>query len=96
MASSSSSQASHVFGNTRCILGVTDTIIQKPEMGIPEMYIRSEQESPIIRPDETTPPLPTIPVFDFKSLVSGISRDTELDKLYTACKHWGFFQVKYL
>lgn len=85
-----SSQVS-VFGSISSVLGVKD-MDKKPEMGIPDMYIRTEQEPPI-RSDETTP-LPTIPIFDFKSLVCENTRDTtELEKLYTACKDWGFFQV---
>ncbi|KAK7319163.1 hypothetical protein RJT34_03881 [Clitoria ternatea] len=73
-----------VFGSSHSVLGVMDTA-KKPEMGIPDMYIRP-QEPPIV-PDET------IPVFDLKSLLYGNTRDTELDTLYTACKDWGFFQV---
>ena len=86
-----SSQVS-VFGTTHSVLGVTG-VAKKPEMGIPEMYIRPEQE-PSIRSDETTP-LPTIPIFDLESLVCGNARAIELEKLYTTCKDWGFFQVCY-
>ena len=84
-----SSQAS-VLGSTHSVLSVLE-VAKKPEMGIPEMYVRPELE-PTIRSDETTP-LPTIPIFDLKSLVCGNARDTELEKLYTTCKDWGFFQV---
>ncbi|KHM99132.1 Thebaine 6-O-demethylase, partial [Glycine soja] len=42
--------------------------------------------------NETT--LPTIPVFYFKALLHEKAiDDAELDKLFTACKDWGFFQV---
>ncbi|KAK7260566.1 hypothetical protein RIF29_26718 [Crotalaria pallida] len=80
----------NVFGNTYSVLGVMD-MAKKPEMGIPDNYIRPEREA-LIRCDESTP-LPEIPILDFKSLVCGNNRDTELEKLYTACKDWGFFQV---
>lgn len=76
------------FGSSDSVLGVME-VANKPEMGIPEMYIRPQQ--PSIRSDE--PSLSTIPVFDFKSLLHENSRDAQLLKLYTACKDWGFFQV---
>ncbi|KAG5029301.1 Codeine O-demethylase [Glycine soja] len=84
-----SSQQVSVFGSSRSVLGVMD-MPKKPEMGIPEMYIRPQE--PTIRSNETT--LPTIPVFDFKALLhENAIDDAELDKLFTACKDWGFFQV---
>ncbi|KAJ1430564.1 Oxoglutarate/iron-dependent dioxygenase [Sesbania bispinosa] len=86
----SSSPVSTVFGSTHSVLGIMD-MAMKPDTEIPEMYIRPEQESPI-QPDETNP-LPTIPIFDFKSLVYGTAIDTDLERLFTACKEWGFFQV---
>ncbi|XP_061367063.1 protein SRG1-like [Gastrolobium bilobum] len=84
-----SSHAS-VFGSTHSVLGMMD-IANKPENGIPEMYIRPELEPP--SPLDETTPLPTIPIFDLKTLVCGNTRDTELEKLYLTCKDWGFFQV---
>ncbi|XP_027343293.1 protein SRG1-like [Abrus precatorius] len=83
-----SSQLS-VFGGSHSVLGIMD-MAKKPETGIPEMYIRPQE--PPISSHETTPSL-TIPVFDLKTLLCGNARDTELDKLFTACKDWGFFQV---
>ncbi|ESW30867.2 hypothetical protein PHAVU_002G183900 [Phaseolus vulgaris] len=64
-------------------------VANKPEMGIPEMYIRPQE--PSIPSHEAT--FPTIPVFDLKTLLHENSRDAELHQLYTACKDWGFFQV---
>lgn len=84
-----SSQQVSVFGSSRSVLGVMD-MPKKPEMGIPEMYIRPQE--PTIWSNETT--LPTIPVFYFKALLHEKAiDDAELDKLFTACKDWGFFQV---
>lgn len=77
-----------VFGNSHSVLGAME-VANKPDMGIPEMYIRPHE--PSVRSDEAT--LPTIPVFDFQTLVHENSRDAEIDKLSTACKDWGFFQV---
>ncbi|XP_057422356.1 protein SRG1-like [Lotus japonicus] len=87
-----SKQVSTVFGTTHSVLGVMEMAKTcTPEMGIPEMYIRPEHEPPI-QLDETNTPLPTIPVFDLQSLLCGTA-STELEKLYIACKDWGFFQV---
>jgi len=76
------------FGSSHSVLGVME-VANKPEMGIPEMYIRPQQ--PSIPSHE--PSFPTIPVFDFETLLHENSRDAQLHKLYTACKDWGFFQV---
>ncbi|XP_027186797.2 oxoglutarate-dependent flavonoid 7-O-demethylase 1-like isoform X1 [Cicer arietinum] len=68
-----------------------DEVINKPEiMGIPEYFIRSNKEPSILSNDETNP-LPTIPIFDFQTLLcdDGI----QLHNLYSACKDWGFFQL---
>ncbi|XP_016514266.1 protein SRG1 isoform X1 [Nicotiana tabacum] len=57
---------------------------------IPARYVRPEQESPAVS-DGTVGP--TVPVIDLKKLVSGDSMDSELQKLHSACQHWGFLQV---
>ncbi|KAK7359518.1 hypothetical protein VNO77_01479 [Canavalia gladiata] len=72
------------LGTSHSVLGVMD-MPNKPEMEIPEMYVRP-QEPPISTHE-------TIPVFDLKTLPCANAIDSELDKLYTACKDWGFFQV---
>ncbi|XP_019239247.1 PREDICTED: protein SRG1-like isoform X1 [Nicotiana attenuata] len=56
---------------------------------IPARYVRPEQESPAVS-DGTVGP--TVPVIDLKKLVSGDSMDSELQKLHSACQHWGFLQ----
>jgi hypothetical protein len=84
-----SSQVANIFESTHSILGVMDEVINKPEMGIPKMFLRPDKE-PSILSNETNP-LQSIPVFDFQTLICG--DNTELDKLFSACKDWGFFQV---
>lgn len=79
--------AHHVFDSTRVILSVVDSI-QKPDM-----FIRPEKGLPF--PSDETTPMPTLPIFDFQTLVSAIHQDTAVDKLFAACKDWGFFQVYY-
>ncbi|KAI4357421.1 hypothetical protein L6164_001369 [Bauhinia variegata] len=84
------SMQTNVFGNTRSILGVMD-MAKKKLKTIPEKYIRPEKE-PAIRSDRGNS-LPTIPTVDLRCLIDGKDKDTELDKLYSTCKEWGFFQV---
>ncbi|KAI4313632.1 hypothetical protein L6164_026592 [Bauhinia variegata] len=85
------SKLTNVFGSTRSVLGVMD-MANKPLKVIPENYIRPEME-PSIQSDIGNP-LPAIPIVDLKSLVSdGQFKRTELEKLYSTCKDWGFFQV---
>ncbi|XP_045825560.1 protein SRG1-like [Trifolium pratense] len=63
-------------------------------MGIPEMFIRSDKEPLIdLSINDKTNPLPTIPIFDFQTLLCAGDNSTELEKLFSACKDWGFFQV---
>ncbi|KAL5054809.1 hypothetical protein RYX36_035491, partial [Vicia faba] len=83
MASSLSHVANHVF------LGVIDEVINKPEMGIPERFLRPNKQ-PSILLDQTNPSQ-TIPIFDFQTLLS--ADNTQLHNLFIACKDWGFFQV---
>lgn len=84
-----SSQVANIFESTHSILGVMDEVINKPKMGIPEIFLRPDKEPSI--PRNETNPLQTIPIFDFQTLICG--DDSELDKLFSACKDWGFFQV---
>ncbi|KAM7251863.1 hypothetical protein ACFE04_023746 [Oxalis oulophora] len=55
---------------------------------IPPRYVRPEKESTSIISDETQ-----IPVIDMGNLISEHLRDSEIDKLHSACKDWGFFQL---
>ncbi|KAL5702907.1 hypothetical protein ACHQM5_028068 [Ranunculus cassubicifolius] len=55
-------------------------LAKQPLDTIPPRYVRSDLEVPIIA---SNPALtPTVP-----------SMDSELDRLNSACKDWGFFQV---
>ncbi|XP_061367074.1 oxoglutarate-dependent flavonoid 7-O-demethylase 1-like [Gastrolobium bilobum] len=58
--------------------------------GVPERYVRSQHERPIL---SNNIPLPQIPVIDFSKLLSHDLKDSELEKLHSACKEWGFFQL---
>ncbi|OMO93129.1 Plant peroxidase [Corchorus olitorius] len=52
---------------------------------IPSRYIRPELEVDVVSIDESL----QIPVID----MSKLGQDDELEKLHSACKHWGFFQL---
>ncbi|CAL5213938.1 unnamed protein product [Lathyrus oleraceus] len=77
------SSLSHVF------LGVTDEVINKPEIGIPERFLRPDKQASILL--DQTNPSQTIPIFDFQTLLS--ADNSQLHNLFSACKDWGFFQV---
>lgn len=57
---------------------------------VPPRYIRPDHD-PIISDLSS---LPQIPVINMQSLFDeGGLKDSELDKLHSACQEWGFFQV---
>ena len=85
------SKQNNVFGSSHSILGVMD-MAKEHINKVPSNYIRPEKEPAIIPSDEITS-FPKIPVVDLQTLVSGEAKDFELDKLYSTCKDWGFFQV---
>ncbi|KAJ1430556.1 Oxoglutarate/iron-dependent dioxygenase [Sesbania bispinosa] len=58
---------------------------------VPERYVRPHHERPII--STITTPLPQVPVIDLSKLLSQDLKGPELEKLHSACKHWGFFQL---
>ncbi|KAF5745597.1 protein SRG1-like [Tripterygium wilfordii] len=66
-------------------------LIKEPLMLIPQQYIRFGDQGPSkpILFDHSNL-LPTLPILDMKQLESGYE---ELQKLHSACKDWGFFQV---
>ena len=57
---------------------------------VPPRYVRPDQDHPIISDNSS---LPQVPIIDLQSLLSGDSKDLELEKLHDSCKEWGFFQV---
>jgi hypothetical protein len=58
---------------------------------VPDRYVRSQQDRPIL---SSTTPLPQLPVIDLSKLLSHHDlNQPELKKLHYACKEWGFFQV---
>ncbi|CAL5411573.1 unnamed protein product [Camellia sinensis] len=66
---------------------------------IPPRYVREDQKQdpPVITSSEQVFVPPVVPVIDLQSLVSSSEGDHmdshELERLHSACKDWGFFQV---
>ncbi|GAV82239.1 2OG-FeII_Oxy domain-containing protein/DIOX_N domain-containing protein [Cephalotus follicularis] len=77
------------FGKSIAVPSVQE-LAKEPITNIPPRYARPDQDPPICSDDTC---LPSIPVIDIQRLFDGDSMDSELDKLHTACKEWGFFQI---
>ncbi|CAF2149800.1 unnamed protein product [Brassica napus] len=56
---------------------------------VPPRYVRPDLDKAEIDSDLTT----EIPIIDMNLLCSSTSMDSEIDKLDSACKEWGFFQA---
>ncbi|CAN6987401.1 unnamed protein product [Brassica rapa subsp. trilocularis] len=56
---------------------------------VPPRYVRSDLDKAEIDSDLTT----EIPIINMNLLCSSTSMDSEIDKLDSACKEWGFFQA---
>ncbi|RWR96128.1 senescence-related protein [Cinnamomum micranthum f. kanehirae] len=59
-------------------------------VNVPPRYIRPDQDPPLINA-----PLPSIsiPIIDMDKLLQQESSAAELERLHSACKDWGFFQL---
>eukprot|EP00268_Persea_americana_P046014 TRINITY_DN4722_c0_g1_i3.p1 TRINITY_DN4722_c0_g1~~TRINITY_DN4722_c0_g1_i3.p1 ORF type:complete len:366 (+),score=69.63 TRINITY_DN4722_c0_g1_i3:345-1442(+) len=59
-------------------------------VNVPPRYIRPDQDPPLINA-----PLPSIsiPIVDMSKLLQQESSAAELERLHSACKDWGFFQL---
>lgn len=69
---------------------VQELVKQKPA-SVPARYIRPNQDPPFI---SHSSPLQELPVIDLQRLLSGNDlMNSELRKLDSACREWGFFQL---
>ncbi|XP_027343295.1 uncharacterized protein LOC113855864 [Abrus precatorius] len=66
-------------------------IAKKGLKSVPERYVRPHHERPTL--SSTITPLPQVPVVDVSRLLSQDHKESELNKLHSACKEWGFFQL---
>ncbi|RZC49474.1 hypothetical protein C5167_017907 [Papaver somniferum] len=81
------------FGSSLFVPSVHELVKQSPGE-VPARYIRDDLE-PLTDLSGVSMLDQTIPVIDLKNLLSPepIIGDSELEKLHSACKEWGFFQV---
>uniref|UniRef100_A0A9I9CCS3 Non-haem dioxygenase N-terminal domain-containing protein n=1 Tax=Cucumis melo TaxID=3656 RepID=A0A9I9CCS3_CUCME len=77
------------FGSSILVPSVQE-LAKHPITEIPHRYIRPDlpHHSPI------SSDASQIPVIDMSNLRSHDTMDSELSRLHSACKNWGFFQVK--
>lgn len=79
------------FGRSIIVPSVQELSKDSSITKIPPRYARPDQDPPII---STHVPLQSVPVIDLQRLVIDRScTDSELMKLHSACRDWGFFQV---
>ncbi|KAJ8616584.1 hypothetical protein MRB53_035956 [Persea americana] len=57
---------------------------------VPPRYVRPDQDPPVAFASESFPMVPTV---DMERLLHEESMPLELEKLHSACKDWGFFQL---
>ena len=76
------------FGTSIIVPSVLE-LAKQPLAKIPLRYKRADQDPPMVSDDSG----PSVPVVDLHRLAVGDSAASELDKLHSACKEWGFFQV---
>ncbi|KAJ4975802.1 hypothetical protein NE237_000908 [Protea cynaroides] len=58
---------------------------------LPPRYARPDQDPPIIKDIDS---LPVVPVINIHLLISEEpAKDLELERLHSACREWGFFQI---
>ncbi|WRX27230.1 Non-hem dioxygenase N-terminal domain - like 10 [Theobroma cacao] len=79
------------FGKSIIVPSVQE-LAKEPITKIPHRYLRPEQEPHSVLGDEL---LPSVPIIDLQKLVAGDFVDSELERLHSACKDWGFFQLHY-
>ena len=66
-------------------------LIKEPIPAVPQPFILDDPQPPILSASST--PLPLLPTIDMKHLIMSETAGSELEKLHSTCKEWGFFQV---
>ncbi|KAL6321910.1 hypothetical protein AAG906_035619 [Vitis piasezkii] len=84
-----SSIPSSSFGTPPSILSIQE-LAKQPMATVPQIFLLEDQERPVLLENASLPDIPTI---DMKRLIMSVTTDFELDKLHSACKEWGFFQL---
>ena len=65
-------------------------LIKEPIPAVPQPFILHDPQPPIL---SASTPLPQLPTVDMKQLIMSETAGSELEKLHSTCKEWGFFQV---
>ncbi|WJZ96648.1 hypothetical protein VitviT2T_015312 [Vitis vinifera] len=65
-------------------------LIKEPIPAVPQPFILDDPQSPIL---SASTPLPLLPTIDMKHIIMSETADSELEKLHSTCKEWGFFQL---
>ncbi|KAJ7978989.1 Protein SRG1-like [Quillaja saponaria] len=77
-------------GLLAALCSTNNSIFESLFLTVPLLYVRFDQDPPII---SKTTCLPEVPIIDLTKLFSEDYKDFELEKLHSACKNWGFFQI---
>lgn len=77
------------FGRSIIVPSVQE-LAKEPITHVPSRYVRESQDLLI---DSNESSLPVVPVIDLSRLLVEDSMNSELQRLHSACKDWGFFQV---
>ncbi|KAL2467369.1 Protein SRG1 [Abeliophyllum distichum] len=77
------------FGRSLIVPSVQE-LAKEPIVKIPIRYLRQDQDPPMVSNDMHAP---SVPIINLQSLLTGESMIYELEKLHSACKDWGFFQI---
>ncbi|KAK6917258.1 Non-hem dioxygenase N-terminal domain [Dillenia turbinata] len=78
------------FGKSLFVPSVQE-LARQPITNIPPRYIRADDDGPIAVFDGAS--TPSVPVIDLQILLHEDPMNSELEKLHSACKEWGFFQI---
>lgn len=87
-------QSSSTFGVVAPVESVQELIKELPDRPeVPQPFILDDPQPQILSAATSVSFLPTI---DMKQLMRSETIDSELEKLHSTCKQWGFFQVHFL
>ncbi|KAL6333164.1 hypothetical protein AAG906_028347 [Vitis piasezkii] len=81
-----------VFGKSIIVPSVRE-LVKEPITKVPPRYVHNQPDPQMAAAAAADIWLQPVPVIDLHCLLHGDSMDSELERLHSACKDWGFFQV---
>lgn len=83
-----------VFGKSIIVPSVRE-LVKEPITKVPPRYVHNQQDLQMAAAAAAAADiwLQSVPVIDLHCLLHGDSMGSELERLHSACKDWGFFQV---